>query len=905
MLQLHLQSRVGRRLFTRFLIAALLPICGLAWFSYQVVGKILVDAGHQQLTRDGKSYGMSLVESLNRLAAALQIVTEQSDGVRPSTIAGFTDIAVGNVSDDLDPRAQRIQLRLPAAGTPELVAILPGDSRIVTGKIDADRFWNNDSAPELFCVFTTRGEPLHCSPGLSAVDGSVLPTSNTNQNSVVTERHFDGTDYLLGFWYARFLPTFNSAGFVVMVALPKEQALGELAQFQMAFPAVVLLAIALAVGFSIGQIRQQMAPLDRLQHLTQRLSTGDLRARADIASNDEFGHLGLAFDRMAAHLEHKFHMLGLLSELDRAILGSSARAVVIETLLRHVHLAIACDGAGLIAFDEDGGGQMISCSASLGPAEDCDRIAITAAELANLPGCEDWCELAPAALPAACMNALSEHRISHVLAFPAHANKRRDSLLLLAFATRPDDVDELVQAGRSLADRLAIAASSIAREQMLYQQAHYDMLTGLPNRHLLRDRIEQAIAHANRTETSAALLFVDLDGFKQVNDSLGHSKGDTLLIEYARRLRERMRESDTVARLGGDEFVVLIPDLARDTAYATIDSLARDLSQLLAAPFPLADQGVFSPASIGIALYPDNAVSHEELLMMADEAMYESKRRDTGGYRFYTSNISALTRDRFELTQELRDGIQKQEMVLHFQPKVDARNGRLAGAEALLRWRSPKRGLVPAADFVNLLDEMGLSTWLGEWVLETACAQMRAWDEQGFSAFPVSINVSPLQFDRTPVLERVQAALEKFHLHPSRLEVEILESMAANESLNVRQNLIRLRELGVQISLDDFGTGFSSLVHLTQVPADIVKLDRVFIQSLCTEPRQREIVELIIALAKVMNLKVVAEGVEDEAQRQLLPELGCDLLQGYLIGRPVAPDEFASRWLETGSPGHS
>jgi diguanylate cyclase (GGDEF)-like protein len=506
----------------------------------------------------------------------------------------------------------------------------------------------------------------------------------------------------------------------------------------------------------------------------------------------------------------------------------------------------------------------------------------------------------PGTLPQAMLDALFRRPVAQLLVFPAHLKSRLDSLLLLAYATPPQNLDEIAQSGRSLADRLSIAAANIAREQMLYDQAHFDALTQLPNRLLLRDRTEQAIVHADRTETSVALLFIDLDGFKQVNDSLGHTQGDILLVEYGARLRQRMRQGDTVARMGGDEFVVLIPDLARDTAYATVDRIARALNEALAEPFQLGEQHLVSPASIGIALYPDNASSHEELLKMADAAMYESKRRAPGGYCFFTSNISELTRDRFELTQDLRDAIQRRELLLHYQPKVDARSGRLAGAEALLRWQSPKRGLVSPGVFVHLLDEMGLSIWLGEWVLDQACAQMHAWDQQGYPPFPVSINFSPLQFERTPVLARVQAALDQYRLQPDRLELEILESMAASESPTVRENLVRLRALGVRIALDDFGTGFSSLVHLTQVPADILKLDRVFTRSLCTETRQREIVGLIIAMAKVMDLTVVAEGVENEDQRELLPRMGCDLLQGYLVGRPIAPDEFAARWLAAG-----
>lgn len=894
---------MGRRLLARFLIAALLPISGLGFYSYQVVGEILIESAHRQLTRDGKAYGMSLVESLNRLAATLQMAVERNNGFPAAAPAGFSALGIGQaVAPPASDGSEVYRLALAADSDPVLIAPLPSSDLPLLARIDAERFWNNDSAPEYFCVFAVSGERLHCSSGMSAIDGSILPPSHIDRNTVVSERRLEGTEYLLGFWYARYLPTLNSPGFIVMVATPKAMALEQLAQFRVAFPAVVLLAIALAAGFSVGQIRRQMEPLVKLRQSTRRLSAGDLKARSEVASDDEFGQLGRAFDRMATHLESKFHMLGLLSEIDQAILGAAERGALAENLLRHIHLALPCDGAGLILVGKHGDGELIGRWSDQATDTASRRVSLSADNLAALPSGAEWFVLPTERLPATCIQALSAQHIACLLAFPALLDSRLDSLLLLAFAQPPERREEIVQAGRSLADRLAIAASSVAREQLLQHRAHYDSLTGLPNRLLLRDRIAQAIAHAHRTGTCAALLFIDLDGFKQVNDSLGHEKGDLLLVEYADRLRQRMRESDTVGRLGGDEFVVLIADLTRETAYAIVDRMARDLNRILAEPVALADHKVVSPASIGIALYPDHALDHDELLRMADEAMYASKRRDSGGYCFYDSHISAQTRDRFELTQELRHAIKQGQLLLYYQPKVDARDGSLSGAEALLRWRSPKRGLVAPGVFLHLLDEMGLGTWLGEWVLDQACAQMREWDRQGLAPFPVSINFSPLQFERTPVLERVKATLSRHGLAPERLEVEILESMAANESPNVRENLIQLRELGVRIALDDFGTGFSSLVHLTQVPADIVKLDRVFIHSLCSEPRQRQLVELIIAMARVMDLKVVAEGVENEAQRQLLPALGCDLLQGYLIGYPIAPEAFADQWMKAAAP---
>lgn len=896
MLELHLKSRVGRRLFARFLLAALLPITGLAVYAYLKLGENLVESAHHRLVSDAKSYGMSLVEELNRSADALQMLIDASETV-PEASPDFASIRAGLPPGESAPAPGQFRLRLIEDRPPELIAGLAVEPRALVAQLEALPFWNIDAAPEHFCVFGAGSEVLYCSPGLAGVRGDLIPPAYRDQNTAAGETEIAGAAYLLGFWRARYLPTLDSPGFVVMVATPKSLELAELAAYRSAFSAAVLLSIALAAGLAFSQLRRQLAPLVRLQASTQRLSAGELDARSDIQGEDEFGQLGRAFDQMAGRLQQKFQVLELLSKLDRAVLDSSDRQVVVQAMLEEIQLAVPCDCAGVLAFDEDGNRQLWLSERAADGSSGLKCIHVPAYEWAPVERLRSWQGFDTAMLPVTDLQARCEQPIVRVLAFPAYLGRRLDSVLLLAYSVLPESLDEIVQTCRSLADRLSISASSLARERMLYQQAHHDALTQLPNRLLLRDRIQQSLVQADRTQTAVALMFVDLDRFKQVNDSLGHAEGDALLVEYARRLLRDRRQGDTVARLGGDEFVVLVPDLPRAAAYARMDRMVRDLSATLAAPLVLGGQTIVSTASIGIALYPDNAGTAEELLKRADAAMYESKRRGSGAYCFYTSNFSALTRERFELTQELREAIGRGEFLLYYQPKVDARSGELVGAEALLRWNSPKRGQVLPGHFVGLLEEMGLSTWLGEWVLAQACAQMRAWDQAGFQAFPVSINFSPLQFERTPVLQRVRAALAQHQLEPGRLELEILESMAASESPAIRQALVELRRFGVSIALDDFGTGFSSLVNLTGLPADVLKLDRVFVQSVCAEPRQREVVELIVSLARVMQLKVVAEGVETEAQRALLPELGCDVLQGYLIGYPVAPEEFGERWL--------
>ena len=505
--------------------------------------------------------------------------------------------------------------------------------------------------------------------------------------------------------------------------------------------------------------------------------------------------------------------------------------------------------------------------------------------------------LPPHVLPKDYLQRLSLAPPTQLIVFPISNDDTLQQLLLLAYVTPPEEVDDVIQGGRALADRLGIALSSLAQEKKLYHQAHYDSLTDLPNRVLLRERCEQAIVRAQHNRTAAALILIDLDNFKQVNDTLGHVSGDLLLSECAIRLKQHLGDGDTLARLGGDEFVILLQDLGLGEERAVLNRRLAELMRALSVPLTVNEHQIDTPASMGVALYPADAIHFDELLQMADAAMYKSKREQPGGFHFYSSDLQKQSKTRFDLTQELREAVKRDELVLYFQPKVDARTRLVAGAEALVRWLSPTRGLVPPGMFLQLLDEMGLGVWLGEWVLDRACAQLRTWEDAGLASIPVSINMSPIQFERTAVLEQVKASLDHYRLDASRLEIEILEATAVDDSRQVQETLLALREEGIRVALDDFGTGYSSLVYLTRIPANVLKLDQAFIRNLHSDVRQQKIVKHIIALSKTLDYRVVAEGVEEEAQLSLLVAMGCDYIQGYLIGRPIPAEEFADRWL--------
>jgi diguanylate cyclase (GGDEF)-like protein/PAS domain S-box-containing protein len=440
------------------------------------------------------------------------------------------------------------------------------------------------------------------------------------------------------------------------------------------------------------------------------------------------------------------------------------------------------------------------------------------------------------------------------------------------------------------------AARAMALE--MAHSAQHDFLTGLPNRMLLNDRVNQAITAAPRRMKKVAVLFLDLDGFKHINDSLGHPVGDRLLQSIAKRLVDCVRASDTVSRQGGDEFVVLLSEMEQSEDAAIT---ARRMLQLVAEPHSIDQHELHITTSIGVSVYPDDGLDAETLIKNADTAMYQAKENGRQSYKFFKAAMNVRAVERQSIEESLRRAVERQEFSLHYQPKINLRTGEISGAEALLRWTHPTRGPVSPAQFIPVAEDCGLILPIGNWVLRKACAQARAWLDAGLPLGTIAVNISGMEFRDDNFLGRVFAILSETGLDPKSLELELTESVLMRRAESAASVLQSLRASGVQLAIDDFGTGYSSLSYLRRFPIDALKIDQSFVRQITTVPAETTIVTAVISMGRSLKLRVVAEGVETREELAFLQAQQCDEAQGYYFGRPTVPEEFA-RLLETGIP---
>ncbi|HEY7640761.1 MAG TPA: EAL domain-containing protein [Steroidobacteraceae bacterium] len=867
-----LGTRVAARTFALFCLCAIVPIVISATFADRIVRAKLRDDAARQLASTSKSYGLLVFERLRQTEEALADLATlgmaerlSQDDIRAYKSSHFR---VVDVSDGAT-RASALSLQ----GTEVRLTVFRqsgAHSVQITAALDDSYLWSADAVyldGMQLCVYGPNAQVLHC------VGEAVAPAPDDD-----VERR------LTGDWTLFLASHYRAPSWLVRTEQPAAVALSALFSFERTLPVVTLIAITLALLLSVVQIRRSHRPLALLTHAVERMGRRGLQRVVRIDTDDEYGDLGHAFNRMATGLARQFELFRTLARIDRMILDDPSTDALVQKILPTLPKLLQAPLVAVATASRETGKIALwwssSATATVGSRQS-DELRIE-----QLLGKGDF--------EAPDLAAIGGHGARQVrYGLPIEVDGRLRGALLLA---DPDSRGSSTRHARAFARRFAVALGSEERRDSLLRQAYYDDLTGLPNRQLFKDRLERELAHARRSHRQVALIYIDLDRFKTVNDSMGHSAGDELLLAVSRRLAGQVRESDTLARLGGDEFVMIAPGPNEQPAHVVAERVQAALRE----PIAVQDANCFVQASIGLAVYPQDGADPEALLRSADIAMYRAKSAGRGGVMYFEETMNRDAQRRLLVEQRLRVALSAQMLELAYQPKVNLQDGSLAGVEALARWRDPQLGVVSPIEFIAVAEECGLIDELGTWVLHEACWTYQGLRRQGIELGHVSVNVSMRQLRDERFVAEVRQALERTGMRAHALEIEVTESTLADNPREVNARLDAIRQMGVRISIDDFGTGYSSMSALSALPTDALKIDRSFVTDCAGQATARSVVEAIVSIAHVLGKVTVAEGVETADHVRTLRELGCDFAQGYLFSKPVPRHQLAAVAAQVG-----
>ena len=916
-----LTSRVARRVFLLFVVSALVPLALMVLLSMTHVRGALIEQGERRLAADAKAYATAaygrLLDASDVAGLAVESRADRPDErVALQPFDGLAHLAadgrvthLGGRAIDFVPTAQErarldaglrtLRMTNETGSEQRIVVIVPlGESRArgwaLAGLREEYVWGERDGWPASveFCVIDqVTLSPIFCPGSWSREAASRAAEEGVSSpvKSVAWENA--GTPVRSVSWGHFLNAEFGAEDWIVLATQPEDELLKSAVAFRSVFIPAAVLALLAVIWLSLRLIRSTLTPLEQLAEATRRVAVHDFESSVKTDRTDEFGELATAFNAMTRRLGRQFRALNTLAEIDREILSSHNVEHVMQAVLDHMCTLVSAKAVGVVLLDQDN--RMLARTSIVRPARGQDvttfRAAVTNEDHAFLQRepAGTWIE-AESAHPE-CVDAIFDRDVRTAYAHPIVWREALCGSLVFGFTERIGLSDEEETQIREVAARMAVAISSAWRDAQLYAQAHYDSLTGLPNRLLFLDRLSQYVVRCQREATRFALLFIDLDHFKNVNDTQGHSRGDLVLADAAGRLLRCVRSSDTVARLGGDEFAIMLGELARP---GEVDRVVQQVLTGLSMPFVLDGQQTHLGASIGVAIFPGDGASAEELLRNADTAMYRAKANGRAQVVFYEERMNREAQERVSLDRELRLALQRDELELHYQPQLDLGTGRIVAAEALIRWRHPERGLVLPDRFISVAEESGLIEDIGRWVFREVCRQDRSFRAHGVVLNRLAANASARELHQPDFVAFVQATMREFDTVAASLEIEVTESLLVQRVADVRRVLDALKACGLTIALDDFGVGFASMASLRDFPFDVVKIDKSFVAGLPDCTHSVAIVTATITISRALGKKVIAEGVESAAQLALLRELGCDYAQGYFIARPMMAEAF-------------
>ena len=914
-----LSRGVSKRIFGLFLVAAVVPMMFTAWLAWHEINRGHEQESERALRSSAKEYGVRILAQLDLASdKAREIIRiAKRDGLgqiydHDYLVDDFSNVWVVREAfapaTILEAEANGVEFspsdetHLVGGGTKLVVTkqnklILlqaVGDwapGCLVAFQLNTDKIWGSrDELPynTEICVFGEGGNKLHCTDAVELDIHSDLLGKAENRSAVFGEWEHEGETQLVSLWQLFLSGPLAAPAFDIIAMQPKAFAMRSGADFSRIFIPAVVLVLVLVVLLSFNLVARSLIPLQHLTIAARQIAGGNLTSRVRVRTGDEFEWLAEAFNNMASRLERQISALEAMSGIDRMILAGTKFEDVSEDVVGHLVNLTRCDAAAVIARDVDSSnkGKMISLYDG--------HLLHERIDLPRNIG-HEWCQPRQVDIAevdiadAPYKDRFDSYGQGFVVLVPVVLNQDLKGVLLLGFKSRSEMSQGSMQRVVDLAGRFAVALSSVEREETLYRQAHFDVLTGLPNRQLLKDRLDRHISSARVDERSGALLFLDLDRFKEINDVFGHSIGDGVLIQAAKRIMSLVRERDTVARLGGDEFVVILPNVRHEM---TVRAMAERLLEKLAEAFTVQNIDHYVSASIGIVMFPEDGDSVETLLKNADAAMYRAKDAGRNRFEFFSERLNAESRRKIGLERDLRQAFREESLDLHYQPQFDIATGEISGAEALLRWTHPEKGAISPEEFIPLAEDSGLIIDIGAWVIEQACKDLCGILDRGLHPGPVAINVSARQLRETGFRRTVLDAVRRYGIHPGYLQLEVTETAVAQNRDTAIQLLESLRSSGVRVAIDDFGTGYSSLSYLQQMPFDMIKIDKSFIDKIGSGKTSDNICRTIIRMAEELGKKSIAEGVETGEQLEFLRRNGCDFVQGFFYSKALPQDLF-------------
>ncbi len=910
---------VGRRILGLFLFVAIIPMLFTAGLAFHEFNRAVEQEAAKTLKDRAKEYGVEIFSRLQlsseKSLEVIRIVQEEGiqaisnnayllndfDAVwvlgehrSPEIVLGNIPFGLSNSDIDLLPGGTT-QLRLTPGKDLLMLRSVEQDNGIelaIVFQLAASRIWGareNLTYNTEFCVFSAVGISLHCTSEIdSSIHAALILEGGDNRASIFASWTHQDNAHFAALWQLFLKGAYDAPAFDIVAIQPTAFAMRSGADFQRIFVPAIALVLVLVGILSLNVIDRSLVPLQSLTIAARQVAAGNLESRVRIRTGDEFEWLGDAFNNMADRIGVQISTLEAMSGIDRMILSGSKLEDVSEDVVTHLIGLTQCESAAVIAreFDAPQVGKMVSLHNGVVHH---DRIG-----LPDDVG-HQWCQPRQVELDdsdttaAPYKDRFKSFKHSYVVLVPVVLQDDLNGVLLLGSSKRMDMSRSGLQRVVDLASRFAVALNSVEREDALYRQAHFDPLTGLPNRQLLKDRLTQYLAGARIDGHNGAILFLDLDRFKEINDLFGHSVGDEILIQSSERIASEVRDRDTVARLGGDEFVVVLPNVRNERI---VRSTAERLLSRLSEAFTVSENDHYLSASIGIATFPDDGATVESLLKNADAAMYRAKDAGRGRFEFFSKSLNAESRRKIGIERDLRAAFYDNDLSVHYQPQFDISTGDISGAEALLRWTHPQQGPISPAEFIPLAEDTGLIVEIGSWVIGRTCKNLQTILDMGLHPGPVSINVSGKQLADSSFCKTVLDPIRKFDIHPGYIQLEVTETTVAQNRDKAVAILETLREEGLRVAIDDFGTGYSSLSYLQQMPFDVIKIDKSFIDSIGSSVASDNICRTIIKMAEQLGKKSIAEGVEDRQQLDFLHANGCDFVQGYYYSRALPWDEF-------------